>query len=151
MNPQIRELDEHATEHEATFVETALKLGGASEEEAKKTGALDRADEQVEDLFAPKYQTAGSPAHRAVWDKEFPIDIFSGTSRPASPAADEVMRQVDRSRPPSPKRRHADEREEEDHARRRSTSWARSVTGACWSSRSTADRAAPSARSPGSS
>jgi hypothetical protein len=43
MNPQIRELEEHATET-ATFVETALKLGGASEEEAKKTGALDRAD-----------------------------------------------------------------------------------------------------------
>ena len=92
MNPQIRELDEHATKNEATFVETALKLGGASEEEAKKTGALDRADEQVEDLFAPKYQTAGSPAHRAVWDKEFPIELFSGQSRPASAAAEEVMR-----------------------------------------------------------
>jgi hypothetical protein len=92
MNPQIRELDERATEHEATFVETALKLGGASEEEATKTGALDRADEQVEDLFAPKYQTSGSPAHRAVWDKEFPIELFSGSTRPASAAADEVMR-----------------------------------------------------------
>jgi alkylation response protein AidB-like acyl-CoA dehydrogenase len=92
MNPQIRELDERATEHEATFVETALKLGGASAEEAKQMGALDRADEQVEDLFAPKYQTSGSPAHRAVWDKEFPIELFSGTSRPASAAADEVMR-----------------------------------------------------------
>jgi len=90
MNPQIRELEEHATET-ATFVETALKLGGASEEEAKKTGALDRADEQIEDLFAPKYQTAGSPAHRAVWDKEFPIDIFVGQARPASPAAQAVM------------------------------------------------------------
>src|SRR5580700_3885265 len=92
MNPQIRELDEPATKNEANFVETALKLGGASEEEAKKTGDLDRADEQVEDLFAKKYQTAGSPAHRAVWDKEFPIEVFSGTSRPASAEADEVMR-----------------------------------------------------------
>jgi acyl-CoA dehydrogenase len=92
MNPQIRELDEPATKNEANFVETALKLGGASEEEAKKTGALDRADEQVEDLFAKKYQTAGSPAHRAVWDKEFPTELFSGQSRPASAAADEVMR-----------------------------------------------------------
>src|SRR6202035_5965049 len=90
MNPQIRKLDERATEKE-TFVETALKLGGASEEEAKKTGALDRADEQIEDLFAPKYQTAGSPAHRAVWDKEFPIDIFVGQAKPASPAAQSVM------------------------------------------------------------
>src|ERR1700733_1866112 len=86
MNPQMRELSEHSTEG-ATFVETALKLGGASAEEAQKTGALDRADEQVEDLFAPKYQTAGSPAHRAVWDKEFPIDLFVGQTRPASAEA----------------------------------------------------------------
>jgi alkylation response protein AidB-like acyl-CoA dehydrogenase len=91
MNPQIRELDERATGNEATFVETALKLGGASEEEAKKTGALDRADEQVEDLFAPKYQTSGSPAHRAVWDKEFPVELFAGQNCDASPEAQQVM------------------------------------------------------------
>ena len=90
MNPQMPELSEHSTEG-ATFVETALKLGGASAEEAQKTGALDRADEQVEDLFAPKYQTAGSPAHRAVWDKEFPIDLFVGQPRPASPEAEAAM------------------------------------------------------------
>ncbi len=104
MNPQIRELEEHATET-ATFVETALKLGGASEEEAKKTGALDRADEQIEDLFAPKYQTAGSPAHRAVWDKEFPIDIFVGQAEarlPPRPQA--VMRQDDRARQAPPQK-----------------------------------------------
>ena len=60
----------------ATFVETALKLSGKSDEEAKKTGALDRADEQVEALFAKKYQTSGSPVHRAVWDNSFPVDLF---------------------------------------------------------------------------
>lgn len=59
-----------------TFVETALKLGGKSDEEARKTGTLDRADEQVEALFARKYQTAQSPAHRAVWDHDFPTDLF---------------------------------------------------------------------------
>ncbi len=61
MNPQIRELDEPATKNEANFVETALKLGGASEEEAKKTGALDRADEQVEDLFAQEIPDSRQP------------------------------------------------------------------------------------------
>jgi acyl-CoA dehydrogenase len=91
MNPQIREVDERAAETDPTFVETALKLGGASEEEAKKTGALDRADEQVEDLFAPKYQTAGSPAHRAVWDKDFPIELFVGQPRSTPPEAEAVM------------------------------------------------------------
>jgi hypothetical protein len=39
-----------------TFVETALKLSGKSAEEARTTGAIDRADEQVEKLFATKYQ-----------------------------------------------------------------------------------------------
>jgi len=49
-----------------TFVEVALRLGGKSAEEATRTGTLDRADEQVEALFAPRYQTSQSPAHRAV-------------------------------------------------------------------------------------
>src|SRR5262245_54891068 len=59
-----------------TFVETALKLSGKSAEEARTTGALDRADEQVEKLFATKYQTTGSPVHRAVWDDEAPGNLF---------------------------------------------------------------------------
>lgn len=59
-----------------TFVETALKLSGKSAEEARTTGALDRADEQVETLFAKKYQTTGSPVHRAVWEDELPGDLF---------------------------------------------------------------------------
>ena len=59
-----------------TFVEAALTLGGKSEEEARKTGSLDRADEQVEALFAPRYQTSQSPVHRAVWDREFPADVY---------------------------------------------------------------------------
>ena len=32
---------------EVSFVETALTLGGKSREEARSTGAIDRADEQV--------------------------------------------------------------------------------------------------------
>ena len=76
---------------EQTFVETALKLGGKSDVEARKTGALDRADEQVEDLFARKYQTAGSPAHRSVWDDEFPIDQFEGKQKPVPDRARDVM------------------------------------------------------------
>jgi len=69
-----------------TFVETALKLGGKSEEEARKTGSLDRADEQVESLYATRYQTAHSPIHRAVWDQEFPAELFQ--PRPAVNPAD---------------------------------------------------------------
>ena len=85
MAPQTPEMEKE------TFVETALKLSGKSEEEARKTGALDRADEQVEDLFAPKYQTAGSPIHRAVWDQEFPTDLFQAKERPVPDACRQVM------------------------------------------------------------
>ncbi len=75
----------------ATFVETALKLSGKSDEEAKKTGALDRADEQVEAMFAKKYQTAGSPIHRAVWDDKFPIELFSAPEPTTPPECQKVM------------------------------------------------------------
>ena len=61
---------------EASFAETAMRLGGKSEEEARRTGALDKADDQVEQLFATKYQTASSPVHRAVWEKSVPVELF---------------------------------------------------------------------------
>jgi alkylation response protein AidB-like acyl-CoA dehydrogenase len=74
-----------------TFVEAALKLGGKSEEEARKTGTLDRADEQVDALFAARYQTPNSPVHRAVWDREAPVDLFLPQPAPASPASERIM------------------------------------------------------------
>ncbi len=70
---------------EASFAETALTLGGKSEEEAKRTGAIDKADDQVEKLFKPQYQTVNSPAHLAVWGQGVPIDLFSATDE-ATPA-----------------------------------------------------------------
>jgi alkylation response protein AidB-like acyl-CoA dehydrogenase len=72
------------------FVETALKLSGKSEEEARTTGTIDRADEQVEALFAPRYQTSHSPVHRAVWGREVPIDLF----QPPAPVVPEGCRKV---------------------------------------------------------
>ena len=74
-----------------TFAETALKLGGKSEEEARKTGAIDRADDQVEALFAPRYQTSGSPVHRAVWDDPLPISLFTPTEPKVTAVAREAM------------------------------------------------------------
>lgn len=78
------------TEKES-FVETALKLSGKSEEEARTTGAVDRADDQVEALFAPKYQTAGSPAHLAVWNNDVTLDLFAPQSQTASAETEKVM------------------------------------------------------------
>lgn len=78
----------------ASFAEVALRLGGATPDEAKRTGAVDTADDQVEDLFASQYKTSNSPAHRAVWDGNVPSHLFY-----CEPEADSdlVHRVVERS------------------------------------------------------
>ena len=70
---------------EASFAETALKLGGKSDEEVRRTGAMDKADDQVESLFARQHQTASSPIHRAVWDRAVPVELFSPQMETFSP------------------------------------------------------------------
>jgi alkylation response protein AidB-like acyl-CoA dehydrogenase len=79
---------------ETSFAETALKLGGKSEDEARRTGAIDRADDQVEQLFRPEYQTVNSPAHRAVWDRALPVELFQPT---AETVPDDVQRVMEDS------------------------------------------------------
>lgn len=79
-------------ESEASFAETALKLGGKSDAEARSMGAVDKADDQVEALFAPQYQTTASPAHRAVWDDTaVPLELFNFEPTAPSAAAQKVM------------------------------------------------------------
>ncbi len=80
-----------ADRDQQSFAETALRLGGKTEEEARRTGAVDRADEQVESLFKPQYQTANSPIHKAVWDGHVPLDLFSPPPLPASAPCDRCM------------------------------------------------------------
>jgi acyl-CoA dehydrogenase len=83
------------TEREQSFAETALRLGGKSEEEARRLGAVDKADEQVEALFLPRHQTSQSPIHQAVWDKRIPFDLFAPPApvadAPGSPAYERAM------------------------------------------------------------
>lgn len=76
---------------ETSFAETALKLGGKSEEEARRTGAIDRADDQVERLFQPQYQTTNSPIHRAVWDRKLPVELFEAAHESTPPDVQAVM------------------------------------------------------------
>lgn len=85
MNAQIKEPEAQ------TFVETTLRLGGKSEEEARRTGTLDRADEQVEALYATRYQTANSPIHLAVWGREFPTHVFTAMPPSVPPGCQTVM------------------------------------------------------------
>jgi len=82
------------SEHETSFAETALKLAGKSEDEARRTGAIDTADDQVEALFAPQYQTVQSPAHRAVWDRGVPVELFQSTD---TSTPDDIKRVMDDS------------------------------------------------------
>lgn len=89
---QDLELKEQETaDDESSFAETALRLGGKSEDEVRRTGAMDRADEQVERLFAPQYQTVHSPAHRAVWDKQVPVEVFVSHDPTVPPRVQKVM------------------------------------------------------------
>lgn len=74
-----------------SFAEVALRLGGASADEARRTGVVDTADDQVEDLFAPQYQTVNSPAHRAIWDSDIPTDLFHCDADQASESVDSVV------------------------------------------------------------
>ena len=74
-----------------SFAETALTLGGKSADEARRTGAIDTADDQVEALFAPQYQTVNSPAHRAVWDRGVPVGLFQSTPPQTPPDVQKVM------------------------------------------------------------
>src|SRR5205807_5485208 len=74
-----------------SFAETALRLGGKTDEEARRTGAVDKADEQVEALFAPQYQTVNSPVHKGVWDGQVPLVLFAPPPLPPSAPCDVAM------------------------------------------------------------
>jgi alkylation response protein AidB-like acyl-CoA dehydrogenase len=80
-----------AEREQQSFAETALRLGGKTEEEARRTGAVDRADEQVEALFKPAYRTENSPVHRAVWDGRVPLNLFAPPPLADSAPCDRVM------------------------------------------------------------
>jgi alkylation response protein AidB-like acyl-CoA dehydrogenase len=79
------------TNREQSFAEAALRMGGKSDEEVRRTGALDRADDQVEALFKPQYQTVNSPIHKAVWEGKTPLELFAPPPQPASHPSDKVM------------------------------------------------------------
>jgi alkylation response protein AidB-like acyl-CoA dehydrogenase len=80
-----------AEREKQSFAETALRMSGKTEEEARRTGEMDKADEQVEHLFKEKYQTANSPIHRAVWEAKVPLDLFAAPVPVPSHPSDKTM------------------------------------------------------------
>ncbi len=79
------------THRDQSFAETALRLGGKTEEEARRMGAVDKADEQVEALFEQRYQTSHSPIHQAVWDRKVPFELFAPPALPDYAPCDVAM------------------------------------------------------------
>jgi alkylation response protein AidB-like acyl-CoA dehydrogenase len=77
-----------------SFAEAALRLGGKSDEEVRRTGALDKADEQHETLFETRRRTAGSPVHRAVWEGRVPLDLFAPPPLAESAPCDAAMQRA---------------------------------------------------------
>jgi alkylation response protein AidB-like acyl-CoA dehydrogenase len=80
-----------ADREKASFAEEALRLGGKSEEEVRRMGAVDKADEQVDAMFARNHQTTASPVHRAVWERDVPLDLFEPPAPTGSHPCDAVM------------------------------------------------------------
>src|SRR5262249_49339102 len=74
-----------------SFAEAAMRLSGKSEEEARRLGAVDKADDQVEAMFAAQYQTVNSPVHRAIWDAKIPLSLFNPPGLADKAPCDTVM------------------------------------------------------------
>ncbi len=92
MTPATPNVDRAAEQRDGqSFAETAMRLGGKSEEEARRTGAVDKADEQVESLFEQRYRTANSPVHRAVWERTVPLELFAPPPLPDAEPCDAAM------------------------------------------------------------
>ena len=90
MNPQTKTerqptAEDQDLENKPSFAETALKLGGKSDDEARRMGAVDKADDQVDQMFATRYQTVNSPVHQAIWNREFPVELFQSKKTPVPP------------------------------------------------------------------
>ena len=99
MSPASAKVDEQLERQEnaQSFAETAMRLSGKSEEEARRLGAVDKADEQVEKLFEQRHRTSNSPIHRAVWDGKVPLELFMPPALPAT---------APHKMPPEVERRH---------------------------------------------
>src|SRR5271163_2275801 len=82
------------SDRKSSFAETAMTLAGKSEDEAKRTGAVDLADDQVEDLFAPQYKTVNSPIHKAVWENRVPLELFTPAKLETNPLDLPIVKQT---------------------------------------------------------
>jgi len=84
---------DEARESQAGMLERTARAFGGDMAEARSLDTVNRLDEEVEKHFKAGLGTSGSPAFRAVWDKEFPTGLFFQPSEEPSP---ECARAMDR-------------------------------------------------------
>ena len=129
-----------------SFAETALRLGGKTEEEARRTGAVDKADEQVESLFAA-VPDGQQPHPQGRLGRQVPLDLFAPPPLAAVRAVRWQHGGVAGHRPPPPR---GDGTLYDDKGKVSAETAARTgaapATGACSSIRSYGGQGAPFAR-----
>src|SRR3982751_6818605 len=81
----------HPPQEGTSFAKPPQNPGAKRADKARRTGAIDTADDQVEALFAPEYQTINRPAHRAVWDRGVPVELFMSAPPKTPPDVQRVM------------------------------------------------------------
>lgn len=69
-------MDTSSSPEKKSIIETTAASFGRDVEEAKSLGHVDKADLEVDAMFKKGKRTEDSPAFKAVWDAEFPIDLF---------------------------------------------------------------------------
>jgi alkylation response protein AidB-like acyl-CoA dehydrogenase len=65
------------TTADGNLTEEVLRQGGKSEDEVRRTGTIDRAEDEYERTLAPEARTVNSPVHKAVWDHRVPVEQFA--------------------------------------------------------------------------
>lgn len=75
---------------DGNLAEDVLRKSGKSEDEVKRTGQIDRADDATENMYGPRGKTVNSPIHRLFW-KRAGVQHFAPHALVAEPATATVI------------------------------------------------------------
>jgi alkylation response protein AidB-like acyl-CoA dehydrogenase len=80
--------------NDGNLAEDVLRDAGKSEDEVKRTGAIDRADSATDELYGERGRTTGSPVHRVVWSKAGVRHFLPGQSQVDPQVEETVARSI---------------------------------------------------------
>lgn len=72
------------------LAEDVLRDAGKSEDEVKRTGEIDRADNETDELYGERGRTSGSPVHRVVW-RRAGLQHFQANQLEVDPTIEKVV------------------------------------------------------------